>query len=234
MPAFKNKKDITVGVIGYGGAFNMGRKHLQEMKKAGMTPVAVTEIDESRLAVAEEDFPGIETYGSVAKMLKQSDVKLITIITPHNTHAKLAVQCLKAGKHVVCEKPLAIRTSECDSMIATAGKKLMVSTYHNRHWDGCVLSAVKKVKEQKIIGDVFKAELHMGNYGAPREWWRSSKTVSGGIMYDWGVHLLEYALQVIDSEIVEVSGFAHTGYWERHAAEPVDVKHQRQPQAWHD
>jgi len=215
MPAFKNTREIKVGVIGYGGAYNMGRKHLEEMRKAGMTPVAVAELDEARLAVAEQDFPGIETYTDVRKMLKQSDVNLITIITPHNTHAPLAVQCLSAGKHIVCEKPLAITTAECDRMIRTADKKkLMVSTYHNRHWDGCILSAVKKIKQQGVIGDVFKAELHMGGYGPPGPRWRSSKTVSGGIMYDWGVHLLEYTLQIFDSDIVEVAGFAKTGYWQ--------------------
>jgi predicted dehydrogenase len=213
MKRFKSTKDIKVGVIGYGGAFNMGRTHLGEMKKAGMKPVAVAELDEDRLAVAAEEFPGIETYNSVGKMLKNSDVNLVTIITPHNTHAKLATQCLRAGRHVVCEKPLAITTAECDRMIREARKqKVMLSTYHNRHWDGCITRAMREIRKGRI-GEVVRIECHMGAFGQPRDWWRSSKSISGGILYDWGVHLLEYSLQIVDAGIVEVAGFAHNGLW---------------------
>ena len=214
MPKFKKPSDIKVGVIGYGGAFNMGRQHLNEMKRAGMTPTTVAEIDPSRLKVAQKDFPGIETYTSVANMFKNSDVNLVVIITPHNTHAKLALQCLKAGRHVVCEKPLAITTPQCDAMINIARKnRLVVSTYHNRHWDGCIMQAVRQIKQKKLIGDIVRIEAHMGAFRQPGNWWRTSKSISGGILYDWGVHLLEYTLQLIDSDIVEVSGFAKTGVW---------------------
>ncbi|MFZ2655804.1 MAG: Gfo/Idh/MocA family oxidoreductase, partial [Victivallales bacterium] len=200
MKKFKNASEIKVGVIGYGGAFNMGKSHLNEMKKAGMTPTAVAEIDKERLKVAETDFPGIETYTSVAEMLKKSDVNLLAIITPHNTHAKLAIQCLKAGRHIVCEKPLAITTAECDAMIAEAKKNnLVASTYHNRHWDGCILDAVKKVRSG-AIGEVVRVEAHMGGWGQPGDWWRTSRTISGGILYDWGVHLLEYSFQILEGE----------------------------------
>ncbi len=213
MARFKKASDIKVGVVGYGGAFNMGKHHLNEMAKAGMTPRAVAEIDQARLKVAIADFPGIETYSSVAAMLKKSDVNLLAIITPHNTHARLALQCLKAGRHVVCEKPLAITTQECDAMIAAARRsKVVLSTYHNRHWDGIILEAVKRIGSG-ALGDLVRVECRMGNYGAPRDWWRTSRSISGGILYDWGVHLLEYALQVIDSNIVEVSGFSHSGFW---------------------
>jgi predicted dehydrogenase len=214
MKKYKNASDIRVGVIGYGGAFNMGRGHLKEMEQAGMTPVAVCEVDAERLKVAVTDFPGIQTYPTVAEMLRKSDVNLITIITPHNTHAKLALQCLKAGRHVVCEKPLAITTAECDAMIAAAKKSgVVLSTYHNRHWDGWILRAVEQIKEKKVIGDIYRVEARMGARSLPGDWWRTSRTISGGILYDWGVHLLEYGLQLIDSDITEVAGFSKTGYW---------------------
>ena len=73
MKRFKRAADIKVGVIGYGGAFNMGRAHLNEMKRAGMKPTAVADVDRSRLKVAEEDFPGIETYDSAEAMLKTAE-----------------------------------------------------------------------------------------------------------------------------------------------------------------
>jgi len=214
MTTYQKAKDIKVGVVGYGGAFNMGRQHLEQMKAAGMTPVAVSELDVERLKVAEEDFPGIETYTSVPDMLRKSDVDLVTLITPHNTHAKLGLQCLRAGRHVVCEKPLAITVAEVDAMIRAAEKSdVLLSTYHNRHWDGCILRAVEQVKRRKVIGEIVRIDCRMGGYGQPKDWWRSSKSISGGILYDWGVHLLEYSLQLIDSEMTEISGFAHEGLW---------------------
>ncbi|MGH7144183.1 MAG: Gfo/Idh/MocA family protein [Planctomycetota bacterium] len=213
MAKFKSAADIRVAVIGYGGAFNMGKHHLTEMKRAGMTPVAVAELDPKRLETAQADFPGIQTFTTVEGMLKKSGAHIASLITPHNTHAPLALQCLKAGVGVVSEKPFAITTAECDAMIAAAKKKkLLLSTYHNRHWDGCALHAVKTVKSG-VIGEVVRIEAHMGGWGQPRDWWRTSKSISGGILYDWGVHLLEYSLQVIGSDLVEVSGFAKKGFW---------------------
>ncbi len=214
MARFEKASDIKAAVVGYGGAFNMGRRHLEEMQKAGMAPTAVAEIDPERLKVAEEDFPGIEKYNSVDELLTNSDANLITIITPHNSHAELTLKCLEAGRHTCCEKPLAITTEECDAILEAATKKnLVASTYHNRHWDGCILNAVQKILKDKVIGDVFRIEAHMGGYGKPKDWWRSNKEISGGILYDWGVHLLEYSLQIIRSDIAEVTGFAHKGHW---------------------
>ena len=207
-------KDIKCGVIGYGDAFNMGREHLKGMQAAGMAPCAVAELDKARLEVARQDFPGIETYTSVEQMLRESGVDLVAVITPHNTHAALAQQCLEAGRNVVVEKPMAITTDECDRMLAAARKSgVILSTYHNRHWDGCILRAVEEVRRKGVIGDVFRIEAHMGGYHKPGDWWRSSRTVSGGILYDWGVHLLEYSLQLLQGKLTEVSGFAHAGFW---------------------
>lgn len=223
MKRFKKASDITCGVIGYGGSFNMGQAHLNEMKKAGMVPTAVAELNPDRLKVATQDFPGIETYGTVAEMLRKSKVDVLSIITPHNTHAALALQCLKAGRHVVCEKPLAITTGECDAMIKAAKKAgVVLSTYHNRHWDGWIMEAVKRIRTG-VIGDVFRVEAHMGNWGCPRDWWRTSKKISGGILYDWGVHLLEYTLQIIDAPIIEVSGYSKTGFWANRTAWKKDT-----------
>ena len=213
MKKYKRASDIKVGVVGYGGAFNMGRVHLQEMQRAGMTPTAVAEIDPTRLAAATQDFQNIETYPSLPAMLKKSKVDLVTVITPHNTHAPLALLALKAGRHVVCEKPMAIKTAECDAMIAAAKRSgVVLSTYHNRHWDGPILNAVQHIRSG-LVGDVVRVEARWGSRNKPSDWWRTSKSISGGILYDWGVHLLEYGLQIIRSDIVEVAGYAKTGYW---------------------
>ena len=213
MPFFRRRSDIRGGVIGYGGAFGMGHHHVQQMRGAGIEPIAVADTDPERLSMAERVIPEIERYSSVADMLRRSEANLVVIVTPHNTHAKLAIQCMRAGRHVITEKPFAITTGECDRMIAEAKKRrVMLSTYHNRHWDSTPLDAVKQVR-RGAIGRVISVELNRCHYGPPGNTWRGSKSISGGILYDWGAHFLEWRLQLIDSPIAEVTGFATRGFW---------------------
>jgi predicted dehydrogenase len=215
MKKFPDTKAIRCAVIGYGDAFNMGKVHLEQMQGAGMTPVAVADLNAARLEVAKTDFPLIQTFGDAGEMLAIARPDLVAIITPHNTHAAISLQCLEAGAGVVCEKPMAITLEECDRMISLARKRdLLLSVYHNRHWDGCILEAVDRIVRKRAIGDVFRVEAHMGGHERPGKWWRSSRSISGGIHYDWGVHLVEYTLQLIDSPVVEVSAFAKEGFWE--------------------
>lgn len=210
---FHSASEIKVGVIGYGATHNIARRHLREMQNAGMTTVAAADIDPTRLPVAAADFPGISTYASATEMLARCDIDLVAICTPHNTHASLAIECMNAGRHVVTEKPIAITTAECDEMIAARDRnQVMLSTYHNRHWDGWILNALQKINSG-MIGDIVRLQIFLSNYSRPKEAWRSSFTISGGIMFDWGVHCLEYALQLVPERITEVSGYAHRGFW---------------------
>jgi predicted dehydrogenase len=115
---------------------------------------------------------------------------------------------------VVVEKPMALTTAECDAMIRTAkSHRAVLSTYHNRHWDGIILRAVEQVRQKQAIGDVVRVEITMGGWGQPRDWWRSSKSISGGVLFDWGVHLLEYTLQLVDAPVAEVTGHLWRGIW---------------------
>ncbi|MGD0093541.1 MAG: Gfo/Idh/MocA family oxidoreductase [Planctomycetota bacterium] len=203
-------KKIKVGTIGYGGAFNMGRHHLKEMLlNPGFEAAVVCDLDKERLKVAEQDFPGVQTYTDVGEMLRKSDVELLVVILPHNLHAAAAIQCAKAGRHVVTEKPFAITVKECDAMIAAAQKsKVLLSTYHNRHWDSNILTIMKHLHK---IGRPFRWESHAGHYGEPGKWWRSYKDKSGGIIYDWGAHFTEWMLQVMRYEMQEISGYQVAG-----------------------
>jgi len=210
MKRFKKAGDIRVGIVGYGG---MARWHVKGLREAGMTFAAASDVVAENLDAAREECPGVKTFRSVATMLAKGGVDLVVVVTPHNMHARQAVQCLSAGKHVVCEKPFAITTAECDRMIAAAKKNgVFVTAFHNRHWDGIILNVMKKLRAG-VIGEVVRVEAHMGSYGKPGKTWRSSKSKSGGVLYDWGVHLIEYMLQIVDSDIVEVTGFAKTGLW---------------------
>ncbi|HEY3329373.1 MAG TPA: Gfo/Idh/MocA family oxidoreductase [Capsulimonadaceae bacterium] len=205
---------IRGAVIGYGGAFNMGKAHLSYMQDAGMVAAAACDIDPTRTESAGTDFPGIKTYSSVEALLADKDVDLITVITPHNSHADLAVKASKAGKHVVVEKPMAITVAECTAMIdaaKAAGKVL--SIFHNRREDGDYL-AIKETIDKGFIGDVFQIQAGGGGYSKPGTWWRSSKEISGGLMYDWGAHFLDWILNIMaPHKVTQVTGFLQKSVW---------------------
>ena len=203
----KPRKPLKVGVIGYGPAFKMGKLHLESLRgAAGFEPAAVCDLDPKCREKAAEEFPGIKTYGSVKRMLSESDAELTVVITPHNTHARLAIECLKAGRHVVTEKPFCISVKEADAMIAAARThRRMLSVFHNRRWDGDYL-AIKDAMARGLVGEVFQIEACMGGYGHPGYWWRSDKRISGGAFYDWGAHVVDWVLGLVPAKIAEVSG----------------------------
>ena len=82
-----DKKEIRWGIIGYGGAFNMGKSHATWINNSpGMRTIAVCDVDPKRTAAAEEDFPGIQTYNDCAEMFKNKDIDCVVNILPHNLH----------------------------------------------------------------------------------------------------------------------------------------------------
>lgn len=201
-------KVIKCAAIGYGGAFNMGRTHLESCKKARLTPVAVCDVDPLRTATAKAELgEHIQTFNSVERMLAESDADLVTVITPHNLHAPLSLQVLKSGRHVVTEKPYTITIDEATTVIEAAraaGK--MATVFHNRRWDGDFV-AIRDVVQSGILGEVFHIECAFGGYGEPRaDWWRSYKEPSGGAFFDWGAHFVDWILQLMPYAIESVSG----------------------------
>ena len=205
-------KPVRVGLVGYGGAFKMGMYHHNFMVEAGVfETVAVCDVDPACLAQAKADFgEHIRTYRSLGRMLAADLVDMCVIITPHNTHYKLAVQCLQAGKHVVVEKPMCITYAEAMGMIEAARKHdRMLSVFHNRRWDGQYLT-IKKCLADGLLGDIFHIEAFHGGFSKPRDWWRSIKKISGGSFYDWGAHFLDWTLGLVpEAKMVGVTGFYH-------------------------
>jgi len=204
---------IRCAVIGYGGAFNMGKLHAEQMNTAGMQTVAACDLDPKRMEAAKKDFPGIKTYTSIETLLADSEVDLCVVILPHNMHAPVAVQCSKAGKHVIVEKPMCISVAEADAMVfaaSTAGK--MLSVFHNRRWDGDFLTISGLIKEG-MIGEVFHIESCMGGFHEPGNWWRSDKAISGGAMFDWGAHIVDWVQRFIHETIAGVDGYYHKRRW---------------------
>ncbi len=205
---------VRCAIIGYGGAFNMGRAHAQWMRDTGrMVPVAVCDPDRSRLKAAREELGDVRAFTSLSTMLKGVRFDLATIITPHNTHAELAIQCSEAGKHVVVEKPMCIRVREATAMIKAAkAAKTTLTVFHNRRHDGDYLR-IKELVDKGLIGDVFHVEMYGGGYGHPGTWWRADKEISGGAFYDWGAHYLDWLLNIVPSKVESVTGFFHKLVW---------------------
>ena len=208
-------KTIGWGIIGYGGQFNMGNEHARYVDATGtMRVIAFCEADPKRLEQARKDYPAAAAYHSIEEMLKNPHVEGVTIITPHLTHFELALQALRAGRHVVVEKPICITVRQVDGLIEAAKKgQRMLSAYHNRRWDADILM-IKSFIQKGTIGEVFHVEVANHGYGHPGTTWRSDKAKSGGCFYDWGVHLVDYALQIIPDPIESVTGFFHKLVWD--------------------
>lgn len=207
-------RPIRAAVIGYGGAFNMGKGHLNWAKDAGMIPFAACDIDPARVEVAKTDFEDIRTYTKVEDLLADKDVDLVTIITPHDTHAELAIMCAKAGKSVVCEKPMCITSEEATRMIEAAKSTgVTLSVFHNRRHDGDFL-AIKETIDSGAIGEVFQIQGGHGGYGHPGTWWRANKKISGGLLYDWGAHYVDWILNLkAGHKVTQVTGFLQKKVW---------------------
>ncbi len=206
-------KTVRGAVIGYGGAFNMGKIHANQMKDSGIAFVAACDLDKARAEQAAVDFPGIRTYTKVEDLLSQDDIDLVTVITPHNTHAQLAKQVLESGKSCILEKPMCIRADDAFELTRLANERgLMLSVFHNRRWDAWYLTLLDLIKRD-LLGEIFHVEIFTGGYQHPGHWWRSDKAISGGTFYDWGAHLIDYLLGFIPGKIKSVRGFVHNKIW---------------------
>jgi len=205
---------IGCGVIGYGPAFNMGKHHGNFIVGTpGLELRAICDLDPARTEAAKEDFPGVRTYNDIGEAVADDEVDVLTVVTPHNTHYALAMQCLKAGKGVILEKPFCITAKEATDMLKASEKSgALLTVYHNRRLDGDFL-AMKWVIDQGLIGDVFHVEAYSGGYREPKPWWRSDKRISGGAMYDWGAHFIDWILNLMPGPIQNVTGFFHKRVW---------------------
>lgn len=207
---------IRCGVIGYGGAFNMGRAHGTYIQATpGLELTAICDISPERTAAAAVDFPDIITFNAVDELLNSDTIDLAVIVLPHNLHAEISIQASKAGKHVVVEKPMCVTVDEATAMIEAArAANKMLTVFHNRRQDGDYRTLRRLVVDENIIGEVFSVEVFSGGYGAQNPlWWRSSKKISGGYFYDWGAHFLDWLLGIVPGQITDISGYFQKRLW---------------------
>lgn len=192
----------NVVIVGYGG---MGSYHVQLIEPVAQLAVSgVFDIVDYRLKLAEAS--GLRTYPSLEAVLADETVDIILIATPNDVHKQIAIQALQAGKHVVCEKPVTITSADFLEITEAAKQANRVFTVHqNRRWDED-FRIIKEMIEKRTIGEPFHIESRVqGANGIPGDW-RQLKAYGGGMLLDWGVHLLDQLLLLTDSKIERVSG----------------------------
>ena len=210
-----DKTHVSVGLLGYGGTFNMGRNHVQWMGPAtGLQVEAVCDVDETRTEQAKQDLGDhIRTYNDMQRLFGDDQIELIVMILPHDAHADPAIAALNAGKHVVIEKPFALTLDDADRMIEAADKAgVMLSCFHNHRWDGDLMRLRQMIRADEV-GTVYHIDVGTAHFMPPKPWWRSSKRVSGGVLYDWGAHHVDALLSVMQKRIESVSGHLQKRYW---------------------
>ncbi len=186
----------------------MGRHHSTWIDSIhGLKTIAVCDASPARVEAAKTELPHLKGYfTSLSDMLKMKELDMVVDILPHSLHAKTALKCLNAGKHVVVEKPFCLTVKESDEMIKAARRSgVMLSVFHNRRWDADYLT-IRDVIARGLIGMVFHIECASEGYSQPVFAWRSDKKISGGAMYDWGAHFIDWILNLADSKVVKVAG----------------------------
>lgn len=185
---------IKVGVIGAGG---MLQYHAAGFRQAGAEIVAVADPAPGAAVKAAEKWDISRAFESVASMLEEcAELEAISIIVPNKFHAPLALQCLKAGKHVFCEKPPALHASEVEEMIAAAdnaGKKLMFN-FNNRARPES--RAMKAYIDSGITGTINSAQAKWARRtGIPGfgGWFTNKELAGGGAVIDL-LHMIDLAM----------------------------------------
>ncbi len=188
-------------VIGYGG---MGGWHTRNLLASDVCELrGIYDIDPAKAELAERN--GIRAYGSREELLADRSVELVTIVTANDSHEEIAVAALGAGKNVICEKPVTLSSESLDRMTAAAEKAGRLFTVHqNRRWD-CDYLMMKEAYRSGRFGTVFQIESRIqGSRGVPGDW-RSRAANGGGMIFDWGVHLIDQMLGIVpDRKIVSV------------------------------
>jgi predicted dehydrogenase len=211
-PRAAGTRSVGVGILGY--AQSVGQLHGSGICTTdGLHLVAACDLNPERRAHAHTDFPDIRLYDSSTDMAGDPDVELVIVATAPNTHASLAVQMMSQGKHVVCEKPLALSRKETDTMLETSvQQKVHLSCHQNRRFD-VDYRAIKRAITEGLIGDLFYMETFVGGFSHPCGYWHSHEPVSGGTAYDWGGHYLDWIVSLIPDHITSVTGTSQKRVW---------------------
>ncbi len=187
------QEDMKIAIVGLGGMGDWHRELIESID--GLTLAGIYDIKEERQEYAKEK--KIRVYASFEELLADEEVELCLIATPNDLHKPLAIAAMKAGKHVVSEKPVTLNSEDLKEMIAASEETGKLFTVHqNRRWDEDFLT-MKKIYNDNLLGEVFRIESRVhGSRGIPGDW-RQLKEQGGGMVLDWGVHLLDQILLML-------------------------------------
>jgi len=190
------KNKVCLGIIGAGAVAQVA--HLPAFKRIPQVEVlALCDIDESKLRKVAEKHGIKKIYTDFEDLLQLEELDGVVIAVPNYLHAPMTIAALQHGKHVLCEKPMAMRASEAREMVKAATqaqKKLMIGFNHRFRPDVQVL---KKFIERGELGEIFY--IKTGWLRRRTEWSRDSwliktKSAGGGVFLDLGAHMLDLAL----------------------------------------
>ncbi len=193
-------KVVSIAVIGYGGMGGWHTRYLQQIPEVKLAGVYDIKAERNEAAVEA----GIKAYGTLEELLADESIDVVTVAIPNDVHEEVVIKALAAGKNVVCEKPVTMSTEVLEKMIEAANKYGKIFTVHqNRRWDEDYLVA-KKIYEANDMGRIFNIESRVhGSRGIPGDW-RNTIAQGGGMVLDWGVHLLDQMNMMIGKMPISV------------------------------
>lgn len=200
-------KELGYAVVGLG----VGKAHVKAAAKAqGARLVAVCDIIQEKLDAQKSEYPDVKTYLSYEEMLKDKDIDIVSIATPSGMHTKMVIQALRAGKHVLCEKPMDInveRILEIEKVRVETGLKVG-GIFQNRF--NPIMEPTKQAIEQGRLGKIFTG-LFRVNWFRSNEYflanggWRGTWEMDGGgSLMNQGVHTVDL-MQWLIGEVESVS-----------------------------
>ena len=213
------EKNIRVGLIGYGYAGKTFHAPLIQ----SVPGLQLTVVGSGRPDRVLADFPNV-TICPPAAAAMHSDVDLVVIATPNDSHFPLASAALLSGKHVVVDKPFTVTLSEARSLVTLAEQqRRLLSVFHNRRWESESLAS-KAILESGMLGEVVHFEAHMDRYRpVVRQRWRENTGPGAGLWFDLGPHLIDQALYLFGLPETITAGFVT----QRHGGQTDDWAHIR-------
>ncbi len=183
-------KQVRLGIIGAG---SIGAAHLRACRQVPSVAVAaVCDVHAGRARAAGEEAGGAYVSTDYRALLRQEDVDGVLVCTPNNTHMRITIAALKAGKHVLCEKPLAMNARQARRMVAAAEQagRLLMCAQSMRY--GAESQFLKRLAEEGRFGDIyFGKAMWLRRSGIPRGWFQDKRQSGGGPLIDLGVHAID-------------------------------------------
>jgi predicted dehydrogenase len=208
-------KTVRVGVIGTGF---IGPAHIEALRRLpNVEVVAIADVDESTAKEKAEALGVEKAFGNYKDLLKDSGVEVAHIATPNHLHYPMSKEALEAGKHVVCEKPLAMDTKEAEELVELADKKGLINAVHFNVRYYPLMNQVRQMIRNEDLGKIFSVH---GSY--LQDWlflqtdynWRMEPEFSGTsrAVADIGSHWMDLIEYVTGLKIVEVCADFATFY----------------------